>query len=204
MYVLAADTATPVPALALSSGSAEAEIRLPLGRQTSEVFLSVLEQLLATAGIDLSGVVRLAVCAGPGSFTGIRVGLSTCWGFARSLGIPLEAAGSLEAVAESARGRGPSKVLCAFGADRGELYVARYDLSDPRAREITPPLCLPAGEIAAAAQPGDLVIRLEEEGDSLPSPALGLARAVARRPGPDAGSLHARYVRLSAADERRV
>src|SRR5215472_4796334 len=100
MYVLAADTATSSPALALSSGSAEAEIRLPVGRQTSEIFFAVLEQLLATAGIDLSGVGRLAVCAGPGSFTGIRVGLSTFWGFSRSLGIPLEAAGSLEAVAE--------------------------------------------------------------------------------------------------------
>lgn len=198
MLVLALDTATPGPALALAGDGFEEEIPLPPGHQASEVLLPSLQELLARCGLSLDRVGRLVVLSGPGSFTGIRVGLATAWGLSRSRGIPVETAGSLEAVAETARGRGFARVRARFDAERGEIYTAIYDLTGPRAAVIEPPrLAAPEDRETGTGHVVDAGRRLS------PSPALAAARAAARSPREPAAVLHATYVQLSAAEDRR-
>ena len=195
MLVLALDTATPYPALALAGERFEGESRLPPGRPASEVLLSTISGLLARAGARLEDVSRIAALDGPGSFTGIRVGLATAWGLARSLGVPLETVGSLEALAETGRNVGAGPVSACLAAERGEFYVATFDLSGPRAH------VLEGERIVSAAEAGRLpgpVARPSPEGASA---ALAAARAVRRAPGPPADVPRARSVRIPAAEE---
>ena len=196
MFVLALDTATPVPALAVFGDGVDEEVPLPFGRQASEALLPALDRLLARCGLSLDGIGRIAVLSGPGSFTGIRVGLATAWGLSRRLRVPVEAAGSLEAVAETARGGG-ALVRAAFEAERGQVYAAVYDLSGPRAKEVEAPHLAAQTSLA---QDGIPTVRAAP--GLVPSPALAAARAAARNPRVESGGLHAVYVRLSAAEER--
>jgi tRNA threonylcarbamoyladenosine biosynthesis protein TsaB len=196
MFVLALDTATPLPALAVFGDGVDEEVALPSGRQASEALLPALDRLLARCGLSLDGIGRIAVLSGPGSFTGIRVGLATAWGLSRRLRVPVETAGSLEAVAETARGGG-ALVRAVFGAERGQVYAAVYDLSSPRAKEVEAPHLAPEGSVA---QDGIPTVRAASL--LVPSPALSAARAIARSPREESAGLHAVYVRLSAAEER--
>ena len=196
MLVLALDTATPLPALALSGERFEGESRLPRGRPVSEILLPAVSALLERAGARLDALSRIAALDGPGSFTGIRVGLATAWGLARALGVPLETVGSLEALAESARDPAdPGPVSACLDAERGELYAGTFDLSGPRARLLGEERIVPPSE--AAALPGRIA-RPSEKGSSA---ALAAARAVRRAPGPSAVLPRARYIRMAAAEE---
>lgn len=198
MLVLAIDTATPAPALALAGEEFEDEMRLPEGHPVSEALLPYLAELLSRAGVSLEGIGRIAVCAGPGSFTGIRVGLATAWGFSRALGIPLETIDALEMMAETARASGVAVASAVLDAERGEAYAAVFDLSGPRARAVA------EGRIVPSGNPGPLsgaVVRLPSERPFAVSPALAAARAVRESPGPATTTPRARYVRLSAAEE---
>ena len=97
MNVLAIDTASPDASVALAVGGRIFEEALPSERRASEELLPVLRRVIEAAGIELGGFDRIAVCAGPGSFTGVRVGLATAWGLSRAAGIPLETVSTLEA-----------------------------------------------------------------------------------------------------------
>jgi tRNA threonylcarbamoyladenosine biosynthesis protein TsaB len=201
MLVLAIDTATSRPALALAglggdNGGFEDQVDLPSGSHASESLLVSAAALLGRAGRTLADIGRVGALAGPGSFTGIRVGLATAWGFSRSLGIPLETIGSLEAIAETARSSGESSVTARLDAERGDVYVATYDLSGVRAREIAPPRLAAAG----SPLPGGVTVVPGEPG--APVPALAAARVILRSPGADASVPRALYVRASAAEER--
>jgi tRNA threonylcarbamoyladenosine biosynthesis protein TsaB len=220
MLVLAIDTASPAPAVALADGASVFEERLPSDRSASEDLLPAIERLLAKSGRTLASCERIAVCSGPGSFTGLRVGLATAWGLARALQRPVESVSTLEAMAEAARelegsrkreagSRNevhPPEVLVALDAGRGEVSAAIYALSPGRAREVGPIRRLALEEVASfsgdhvrVALPTTLV-----PGALAPagSPASALALAVSRAPGPEASALSPIYSRLSAAEEK--
>jgi tRNA threonylcarbamoyladenosine biosynthesis protein TsaB len=208
MNVLALDTAGPSPSVALLAGERFAEATLPSDRRASEALLPAIGRVLDACGLRLEDVTRIAVCAGPGSFTGLRVGLATAWGFGRALGIPVEAVSTLEAMAEAARSEGVSRVVTALDAGRGEIICEAFALDGPRARSLAP---------ANRRAPSQLVA-LYSEGlrVALPAGLVGpagvaprqtiaeaLARAVARAPGTDGAPPTAIYSRPSAAEEKR-
>ena len=203
MWVLAIDTATPLPGLALAGEGSESQAPLPTGRQSSEALLPLLLEILAAANRSLDDVGRLAVCAGPGSFTGIRVGLATAWGLSRARSIAIETFGALEAVAELARGAGFSRVCPSFDAERGDVYLAEYDLQSPRASEVRAPFLLAKESASAACPPGSPIVRPGDPAAGSVLPALAAARAILRAPGPTTDIPRASYVRLSAAEEFR-
>ena len=198
MLVLALDTATPAPALALAGGGRDGEERLPEGRTASEALLPALRALLSRSGVRLADVGRIAAFAGPGSFTGIRVSLATAWGLARALQVPLETVDSLEMLAETARAPGVAAASAAIDAGRGEAYVAEFDLSAPRAAALSATRIVSAAEVSRLPAPR---VVLPSSAPPATSPALAAARAVLRAPGPDARQPLARYVRTSAAEE---
>lgn len=82
-------------------------------------------EVMAQAGIGFDKLDRIGVTVGPGSFTGLRVGLSFAKGLGFALGIPVLGLDSLEAMAASTPRQGPGLVL--IDARRGQAYVRRFE-----------------------------------------------------------------------------
>jgi tRNA threonylcarbamoyladenosine biosynthesis protein TsaB len=210
MNVLSIDTASPDASVALAVGGRIFEEALPAERRASEELLPALRRVLEAAGLALGDCDRIAVCAGPGSFTGVRVGLATAWGISRAAGIPLETVSTLEALAETARGRSP-RVLAALEAGRGEVVCGEYSLPE-NARAAASEESVRVGPERAralASERGAILVALppglagEDPAPPRPRPAAALALAVSAWPGEEASSLAAIYSRPSAAEEKR-
>jgi tRNA threonylcarbamoyladenosine biosynthesis protein TsaB len=89
---------------------------------------------LAEYGFAKNDIGGFAVAFGPGSFTGLRVGLAAIKGLAEILGKPITSVSTLEAVAHSSGCRG--KVTAVLDAGRGEVYVGEYEISLGAARRL--------------------------------------------------------------------
>jgi tRNA threonylcarbamoyladenosine biosynthesis protein TsaB len=207
MSVLSLDTAGPDPSVAVLSGGSLFEEKLPPGGRASEDLLPAIERALAAAGESLARCERVAVCAGPGSFTGVRVGLATAWGIGRARGIPVEAVSTLEALAEAARSLGLLRVATLLDAGRGELVGELFDLSGDRALALAPAARFAAADASRFAADARIVALpaslVDPAGVPPPSTiAAGLARAVSRSPRPGTASFSAIYSRPSAAEEK--
>lgn len=115
--------------------------------------LAEVEEAAGAAG-GWDSVVRIAVGVGPGSFTGLRIGVATAKALAQSLGIELAGVGTLAALARgAASGAGERPLLAALDARRGELFAALYDAGG---EEIWEPFVVAPGELAERlAQLGD-------------------------------------------------
>jgi len=99
MIVLAADTSTATNTVALTEdGHILAESVVHAGRRHSERLLENVEWLLTESGRTLTRVDYLAISSGPGSFTGLRVGVATWKGLASGAGLPLVAVPTLDAM----------------------------------------------------------------------------------------------------------
>ncbi len=145
MIVLGFDTATSATAvgLTLADGSTlQARDDPPAGRRPGHAtrLLPLASELLSAAGLGWSELERIAVGVGPGTFTGLRIGIATARGLAQSLGVQLVGVSSLWALALGAReategaGNGGTVeagrlggVLAAIDARRGEVFVAAHD-----------------------------------------------------------------------------
>jgi tRNA threonylcarbamoyladenosine biosynthesis protein TsaB len=171
MIVLGFDTATPATAVALrladgtmlrardDPGSQERP-----GHTTS--LLPLAGELLEQAGLHWGAVQRIAVGVGPGTFTGLRVGVAMARGLAQSLGVDVVGISSLRTLAEAAfakrdAGWEGESILAAIDARRGEAFLAAYArvadsraATPPRARELAPARALAPedfGRVLAAA-----------------------------------------------------
>lgn len=203
--VLAIDTASQTPAVALLARGDSWEEPLAPDRRASEELLPAIRRCLDRAGLTLRDLSRIAVCAGPGSFTGVRVGLATAWGLGRAAGVSVETVSTLEAIAETARSSGEPRVWAALDAGRGDLVLQRFQMDRGRAESREVATLVPASAATAHAG-GDPLIGGSIANPSLaspPTPARALAEAAARWPGePATGSLQAIYTRPSAAEEK--
>jgi tRNA threonylcarbamoyladenosine biosynthesis protein TsaB len=149
--VLAIDTTTPTLGLALAAGvDLIADLRLPIPTSHSETLLSCIDQCLRRHGFEGPDLEGLAAVSGPGSFTGIRIGLATAQGLADGWNRPLYGRNSLELCALRA-GVADGIVCPVFPASRGGLYYAVFCRSGS---DLT--LLGSAGEIRAGEDPGFL------------------------------------------------
>jgi len=98
--VLAVDTATPYLVL----GTPEAELALRAERRQGEMLVPVLERFLDRAGLEPGAIEGVAAGQGPGSYTGLRVGLAFAQGLARALGVPFVGVDTLAGVAARVSG----------------------------------------------------------------------------------------------------
>lgn len=100
---------------------------LDLGKGHAEHLMGVIDTALGTAGCTYKDLGAVAVSVGPGSFTGVRVGVSTARGLALALGVPAIGVTTLEALAAEARERAPgTPVIVRIEAGRGQAYVAGF------------------------------------------------------------------------------
>ena len=99
MNVLAIDTSTETLALAAHRGDSWASLCLRRGLQHSSGLLPLAESLLRELGMNASDLELLVCSRGPGSFTGIRIGLATAMGISYGRGIPLVGVSTLDAIA---------------------------------------------------------------------------------------------------------
>jgi tRNA threonylcarbamoyladenosine biosynthesis protein TsaB len=115
--------ATGTIALATADGAILATATLP-GRTASERLVPAIKSLLADQGEALQSLAAIAVVHGPGSFTGVRIGLSAAKGLCEALAIPLIAISRLAVLAAQAHSAGPTNAL--LDAGRGEFYYGEY------------------------------------------------------------------------------
>jgi tRNA threonylcarbamoyladenosine biosynthesis protein TsaB len=125
MNVLSLDTATEVLALSAASGDSWAALSVHKGLQHSPALLPLAERMLKDLGITVQDLDLVVCSIGPGSFTGIRIGLATAMGVAHGRGIPLVGISTLDALAGSWTAWA-GDVFPVIDARRGNIYTARY------------------------------------------------------------------------------
>lgn len=121
------DTASPTVSVAVGRGGVCLARRSVELRRSSENLLRLVDEALAEAGATLEELDGVIALRGPGSFTGLRVGLATCLGIHQALGLPATAVPTLEVLAEAARDSAePSgtsgPVVAVVDALRGEWF----------------------------------------------------------------------------------
>ncbi|WP_303132943.1 tRNA (adenosine(37)-N6)-threonylcarbamoyltransferase complex transferase subunit TsaD [Olsenella phocaeensis] len=187
--VLALDSSTDMLACAVARVAADGSMELlasgdHLCRRRANVELTTTAlDVLARAGLSMGDVTSVLVGRGPGSFTGVRIGIATAKGLACGCGIPLHGASTLDAVAWGVWESGVRGMLAVLGdAMRGELYpgVYRLDESGAHRRFDVERVCatdVAVSELAARSDAGELLLA----GDGLKKyrarfEAAGLAR----------------------------
>ncbi len=123
MLILAADTSLPVLSVALLRDSDLLAAAATEGKGSrNEKLLPAIDWLLQEAGIDRRYIDLFAVTRGPGSFTGVRIGLATIQGMALALGKPVCAMSTHEAIAPSS-----GRWAVVDDAGRGEMYLSIFN-----------------------------------------------------------------------------
>ena len=155
--ILAIETSTPVCGAALvQTGRLLAEINVQTGNTHSERLMPQLERLFLLAGADRAELAALAVSIGPGSFTGLRIGLTTAKTLAYAWGKPIVGVPTLEALAYGCP-CADGWVAALLDAQKGRVYRAIYRWQAGRLCEISPVEIAPAaavvGELAALPAP---------------------------------------------------
>ena len=128
--LLAFDTSSPTVTVAVHDGTdVVAELVSEAAMRHGEQLMPLVRDALAQAGLAPRDVTAVAVGAGPGPFTGLRVGLVTARTLAHALSIPVYGACSLDVLAVEAVATGAvgGDFLVATDARRREVYLASYD-----------------------------------------------------------------------------
>ena len=127
MLILAFDTTSPHGSAALYQDSDPlAELQPESTVSYSIALFEMVERLLLKAGAHLPDVELFAATTGPGSFTGIRVGLAAAQGWAKALGRPVCGVSVLEAMVEAACPQGHAVAVPLLDARRGEFYLGVF------------------------------------------------------------------------------
>ncbi len=160
--ILAIDTATPaLSAAVVLNGSALAQATVRRRNAHDELLATLLEQVISWSGITPSDISAVAVSAGPGSFTGLRIGMAAAKGFATALGIPLLRVPTLEAIALRVLKAGEARkdaLIAALLVSRGdELYAALYMPSGDAITEVRPGFAVSDVTLAGLLPPGAVI-----------------------------------------------
>ena len=135
--LLLIDTSRPVTQLGLCLGDSFSSVRSQKSRMAAQEVLPLVQQLLMAANQDLQDLHGIAVITGPGSFTGLRIGIGVAQGLGSALNIPLLSISSLALQAFSAaRQTGCVNCLVAEEARVPEVYFAAYKVRADTAYEL--------------------------------------------------------------------
>lgn len=154
--ILGIETSTDICSVALFSDGEVIGLREGGGCEHARFLAPYIDGVLRGAGVSFADLAAVAVSAGPGSYTGLRIGVSTAKGLCYALGIPLIAVGSLDALAGQIAGRFPEgTTLCPMiDARRMEVYTQLFDHC-----------ARPTGEVKAVVVDGDSFAAWKHCGD---------------------------------------
>jgi tRNA threonylcarbamoyladenosine biosynthesis protein TsaB len=198
--LLLMNTAGVESTVALAEGAEVVATAVLPGRSASERLVMEIRRLLEEAGWRLAELDGIVVVHGPGSFTGVRVGLSAAKGLSEAAGVPLIAISRLQLVAAAG---GQGVVHAVLDAGRGEFYFGLYDGGICQREAL-----LTAAEVVCAVGSGravaceakvveglsgiDFVVAAEPEAGA----AIGIAlERLARAAFDDAAGVDANYLR---------
>ena len=224
MRILALESSALAASVALvEDGTLKAQNMQQAGLTHSKTLLPMIHALFTTLGQTLDDVDKIAVAIGPGSFTGIRIGLSTAKGLAWAKDKPLAGVSTLEAMAHQAKHLSPGIICPVMDARRNQVYNALFAykedklirLTEDRAIAIEALFSEPdfhenyilVGDGAALchaylrAQGRNTQILPEH---LVQQTAWGVAMAALELPGESAHSVSPNYIRPSQAERERL
>lgn len=152
MKIISIDTAMAACSAALVDTEASqpvAQAWAAMERGHAEALPPMVAEVMRASGVDLSVVDRIAVTTGPGTFTGLRIGLSFARGLGLARGIPVIGIDSLSAIAANETTEAPLLVAC--DARNDEIYAALFDA---RRQLLIPPHVTTARAAAESLPPG--------------------------------------------------
>ena len=148
MRILALDTSTEWCSVAVGDGTQWHRRDEFAGQAHSERLLPMVRAALSEAGWGLSDLNGIAFGAGPGSFTGVRIGCGVAQGLALGADLPVVPIGTLAALAQEVhRVRAWRNVLAVLDARMREVYVAAYMRVEHRWHESMAPAVMPPGDV---------------------------------------------------------
>ena len=155
MRILALDTSTEWCSVAVGDGARWHRLDEHAGQAHSERVLPMVHAALAEAGWALPELDGIAFGAGPGSFTGIRIGCGVAQGLAFGSDLPLAPVPTLAALAQEVfRAQGWTRVVACLDARMHEIYLAAYARGDGGWQEWAAPSVVPPAEALRALLPG--------------------------------------------------
>ncbi|MDO4493398.1 MAG: tRNA (adenosine(37)-N6)-threonylcarbamoyltransferase complex dimerization subunit type 1 TsaB [Clostridia bacterium] len=205
MRILALDTTAAVASVALwADGAVVAEKTGDSKRKHAETIVPLVDELLRENGLTAKDIDLFAADIGPGSFTGIRIGVSVANALAYAAGKRIVGVGALETLAEPLRAEG-KPVLAMIDARNGNAYAACYageeTLLEPCAEAVTEILSrVPENALRVGDTPVDGVLPKEEL--RLPKAAC-VAAIAARRAETAVAAVTPVYLRPSQAERMK-
>ena len=148
LKILAFDSTAKVASVAVSDGERVLSYyNIDNGLTQSELLLPMAEDMLRSLKLGFSDIGAVACSVGPGSFTGVRIGVSIAKGIAFGKDMPCIEISTLEALAENAAGLSGIILPC-MDARRGQFYTAIFESDGDGLRRLTPDEALSAAELA--------------------------------------------------------
>ena len=228
MLILAFETSAKACSAALHDGkSLLAESYQNSGLTHSQTLMVMAEDLLKVCGKTAADVTHLAVAAGPGSFTGVRIGVSAAKGFAWGAQLPVYGVSTLEAMARSL-GAWEGHVCCCMDARRNQVYNAVFLVENGEIIRICEDRAISLADLKTELEYIDGPIWLVGDGAALvhrnlsadipelilppehrrhqraSGVALAAVEAVERGEPGDGAALQPNYLRMSQAERERM
>ncbi|MBQ3140624.1 MAG: tRNA (adenosine(37)-N6)-threonylcarbamoyltransferase complex dimerization subunit type 1 TsaB [Clostridia bacterium] len=221
MLRLAIDSATRTAAVALQrDGIVVAEDFCNNGLTHSQTLLPTVQRLLEAEGVACSRIDEIAVTVGPGSFTGVRIGISTAKGLAMGADAKVIGVSSLAAAAYSFEGGEDHALICpCFDARCNQVYNAMFERSGGKLTRLCEDRALTITELSEAIRAARLPVYVCGDGtelvckvcpEAVPVPeekryitGRGVLRAAEGAPAQDFKEVVPAYLRLSQAQRER-
>ncbi len=159
MNILSLDTSGPSAGVALMQGGIiVCSVRRMAGVTHSETLMPMVDDVLQYAGISPKEIDLIACVSGPGSFTGVRIGICAAKGMAQALGCKVCEVNALEALVYAHKGF-DGAICPVLDARRGQVYCAAFCFADgERPRRILPDAALPLGEFIKQLPQGEKML----------------------------------------------
>lgn len=158
MKVLAADTSTEMLSLAIAEGEKLiANVDSLLGRKLSSHLVPMIDEMLRASNMELGEIGGFIVGLGPGSFTGLRVGITTMKGLAFAMGKPIVGVPTLDIIAHNAICS--TQLICPIlDAKKQQVYASIYQSNNGELRRISPYLLVTVDRLLEKIESSTLFI----------------------------------------------